>query len=41
MLLNNHSDMLIFKTAHTCETSQIKIDMAILDKKTALLYMPP
>lgn len=41
MLLNNYSDLLIFKTAHTCEISQLKIDMAVLDKKVALLYVPP
>lgn len=41
MLLNNYSDLLIFKTAHTCETTQLKIDMAVLDKKVALIYVPP
>lgn len=41
MILNKNNEFLIFKSLHDCEKTQIKIDVAILDKKIAFIYVPP
>ena len=40
MVLNRDNDLIIFKSNHDCEKTLIKIDVAILDKKIAFIYVP-
>ena len=39
MILNTFSDLMLFKSVHTCEECKVTMDMGILDQKVALLYV--